>query len=94
MIVIVESLNIGFILPFIEADCVLKPTLNDKGFLNAAAYLGIVISSHFWGFLADTRGRKATMQLCSVLTFLASSLSSLSVNIWMLIVTRFFVGVS
>lgn len=93
MIVIVESLSIGFILPFIEADCVLKPSLNEKGALNGAAYFGIVISSHFWGYMADTKGRMTAMKLCSALTFLSSSLSSLSVNICMLIVARFFVGV-
>ena len=93
MIVIVESLSIGFILPFIEVDCVLKPSLNEKGILNGAAYLGIVVSSYFWGYLADTKGRKTAMKLCSALTFLSSSLSSLSVNIWMLIATRFLVGV-
>ena len=93
MIVIVESLSIGFILPFIEADCILKPNLNEKGALNGAAYLGIVVSSHFWGYIADTKGRKKAMKLCSGLTFLSSSLSSLSVTICMLIIARFFVGV-
>lgn len=93
MIVIVESLNIGFILPFIEADCVLKPSLTEKGILNGVAYFGIFVSSFFWGYLADTKGRKKTMHLCSALIFISSALSSLSVNIWMLIVTRFFVGI-
>ncbi|CAO1393250.1 unnamed protein product [Diamesa tonsa] len=92
MSVIVETLNIGFVIPMIESECEMKLTLSDKGLLNGAAFAGVVISSHFWGFLADTWGRKKVMHLCSTISFIFSALSSFSANVWMLIITRFFVG--
>lgn len=92
MSVIVETLNIGFVIPMIESECEMMLTLSDKGLLNGAAFAGVVISSHFWGFLADTWGRKKVMLLCSSISFIFSVISSFSANVWMLIVTRFLVG--
>ncbi|XP_070506110.1 synaptic vesicle glycoprotein 2C-like [Chironomus tepperi] len=92
MSVIVETLNIGFIIPLIDFECVLKLTLADKGILSASAFAGVVSSSYFWGFFADVTGRHKVMLICSMCTFIFSFLSSFSINVWMLIVTRFLVG--
>ena len=40
MSVIVETLNIGFIIPLIDFECDLKLTLADKGILSASAFAG------------------------------------------------------
>lgn len=55
---------------------------------------GIVVSSFFWGFLADWEhgGRKKVMHWCTAIAFTFSVLSSFSVEVWMLVATRFFVG--
>lgn len=90
MAVIVETMNIGFVIAM--ADCELNLSMNDKGFLNGAAFSGVVLSAHFWGFLADTWGRRKVLLLCTFLACLFSIVSSLSVNTWMLIVTRFLTG--
>lgn len=50
--VVVENVNIGFVLPYIR--CEMDISTTEQGFLNSVGYIGIVLSSHFWGFLADT----------------------------------------
>jgi MFS transporter, VNT family, synaptic vesicle glycoprotein 2 len=55
-------------------------------------YTGIVVSSYFWGILSDINGRHKIMFICSPISLAFSILSSFSLNTWMLIVTRFFVG--
>lgn len=42
MSVIVESLNIGFVLPLIDFECDLKLTLSEKGMLSSSAFAGIL----------------------------------------------------
>lgn len=115
MSTIVETLNIGFVIPLIEMECELQLTLTEKGLLNSSAFIGqlarvwvefhvgndtktsftgVVSSSFVWGFLADWEkgGRKKIMHICSSVAFAFSVISTFSVHVWMLIVTRFFVG--
>lgn len=40
MSTIVETLNIGFVIPLIEMECELTLTLSQKGILNSAAFVG------------------------------------------------------
>lgn len=93
MSVIVETFSIGYVIPLIESECKMMLSLADKGLLNGAAFAGVIISSHFWGFLADTWGRKKVIHLSSVVTFVFSFISGFSNNVWLLIVTRFMVGI-
>lgn len=90
MIVLIEGINMSFVLP--AAKCDLSITIAEQGFINSIGYLGIVCSSHFWGFLSDTWGRRKVLQLTFLLTFLFSALSSFSTTSWMLMITRFIVG--
>lgn len=94
MATIVETLNIGFVIPLIEMECELSLTLSQKGLLNSAAFVGVVISSFLWGFLADWRhgGRRKIMHFCTGIAFIFSFISSFSVHVWMLIIAKFFVG--
>lgn len=48
----IENTNISYILPY--AKCDLKLTTGEQGVLSAISYLGIVFTSHLWGFLSDT----------------------------------------
>lgn len=89
--VVVENVNIGFVLPY--ARCDLQFTANEQGALNAVGYIGIVVSSHFWGFLADTWGRRKVLRTALLGSFAFAVLSALSVSIMMLIVTRLLVGI-
>lgn len=49
-----ETCAIVYVIPALQCD--LNLTASQKGMLGAAAFAGIICSSHFWGFLADTRG--------------------------------------
>lgn len=90
--VVIEGLNMAFVLP--AAKCELAITTAEQGMINAVAFLGVVLTSHFWGFMADTWGRRKVMQLALGLGFLFSALSSVSVSSTMLLVTRFCVGLT
>jgi VNT family MFS transporter (synaptic vesicle glycoprotein 2) len=82
--------GISFVFPV--AECDLSLTTQHKGVLSGITSIGIIVSSHFWGFLADQRGRKSIIVPTLVLSFLASFLSSLATSFTMLVVCRFVCG--
>lgn len=85
-----ELTSVNFILPV--AQCDLNLTTSDKGILSAIGYVGVILSSHLWGFLADTRGRRATLIPSLLLAFVFTALSSLVNNFWLLVFFRFLNG--
>lgn len=91
MCVVVENVNIGFVLPYIR--CEMDISTAEQGFLNSVGYIGIVVSSHLWGFLADTSGRRRVLAIAMTGSFCCALLSAFSMNILMLIVTRLLVGI-
>ncbi|XP_067013217.2 synaptic vesicle glycoprotein 2B [Anabrus simplex] len=90
MSTIVEMLSTGYVLPSAECDLGISTQL--KGIVNAIAFLGMLFSSHLWGFLADTKGRRKILILTLVMDGLCTVLSSLSHHVWLLMVFRFFNG--
>ncbi|GAB0098019.1 hypothetical protein DMENIID0001_137090 [Sergentomyia squamirostris] len=88
--VYLETLGISFVNPI--AQCDLELTNRDKGVLSAIVLLGIILSSHLWGFLADTMGRRAVMMPTLFATFFSTLLSSFSGNFWIFVVLRFLTG--
>ena len=90
--VMVEGTCMAYVLP--TAKCDLNITLREQGFIYSVGYIGIVLTSHFWGFLADTWGRRKVLLLSTFFTFAFGTMSSLSVNGTMMLVTRFAVGLS
>ena len=91
MVVFVEGLNMALVAP--AAKCDLNITNSEQGLLNAVNYIGIVVSLHFWGIIADTWGRKKVLSLSFTLAFLFSMLSSFSTSTLMLFCTRLLVGI-
>lgn len=87
----IENISIAFVLPY--AKCDLKMTTTEQGLISSVAFLGIVLSSHFWGFLADTWGRKKTIQLTAICALISAILSAFAMNAIHMIVLRFFVGI-
>jgi VNT family MFS transporter (synaptic vesicle glycoprotein 2) len=53
---------------------------------------GMISSSHLWGYLADTRGRKKTLVIALVLDGVCGLLSSVAHSYWLFVVLRFFNG--
>lgn len=86
-----EIVNVNFILPV--AQCELDMTMEDKGLLSSITAIGVLVSLHFWGFLADTRGRKAVMVPTLLLTFLMTILCSLANNFFLIMLFKFLNGV-
>lgn len=87
-----ESICIGMFVP--SAKCDLEFTNFEQGLLNSVGFLGVLVSSHFWGFLADTWGRKKVLQIGVLLGCVFSILSSLSLTVWTIIALRFCVGLA
>lgn len=85
-----EGLSIGFVLPYVKCDLHMTPY--EQGILNSVVFCGIILSSHFWGFLADTWGRRKVMQVSVLTTFIFSAISSVANNVWLMIVLRLLVG--
>ncbi|XP_062140776.1 3-hydroxybenzoate transporter MhbT [Drosophila sulfurigaster albostrigata] len=90
MAVMVEIMGVSLIMPLVKCD--LQSTLEQQGLLASAGFLGVVLSSHAMGFLADTWGRVATLRYAMMFSAISSIVSAFSVNIWMLIVCRFLTG--
>lgn len=82
----------AFVLPV--AKCELNITNAEQGLINAVAFIGVVLTSHIWGFMADTWGRQKVLRLALFAGFLFSSISSFSTSSTMLLITRFLVGLT
>lgn len=88
--VLLETLGISYVLPVAECDLML--TTKEKGILSAISFAGIISSSHLWGFLADTRGRRTVILPTLFLAFASTVLSSFTTNFWLITIMRFFTG--
>lgn len=85
-----ENLNVSFILPY--AKCDLNFTTSQQGFLASVSFLGIVSTSHIWGFLTDTLGRQKIISIAAFGGFFFSFASAFSPNFYTLAVFRFLTG--
>lgn len=86
----IELTCVTFILPLAECDLDMSST--DKGILSSVGYLGVILSSHLWGFLADTKGRRSTLIPSLLIAFVITVLSSLANSFWLLVFLRFING--
>ncbi|XP_048477785.1 uncharacterized protein LOC105384544 [Plutella xylostella] len=69
--------------------CDLRLSTATKGLVSAMPMLGIVLSSHLWGWLADTRGRRFVLLVSMGGCFVAALASSLANNWVTLAVFKF-----
>lgn len=89
--VFLETVSINFILPV--AECDLNLSNSDKGVLSGVGFFGIIVTSHFWGFMADTRGRKTVIVPTLFTAFAITIVSSFVKSFRILVVLRFLNGV-
>ncbi|XP_052865707.1 synaptic vesicle glycoprotein 2B-like [Anopheles cruzii] len=88
--VLLETLGISYVLPVAECDLLL--TTKEKGVLSAISFAGIISSSHLWGFLADTQGRRAVILPTLFLAFTSTVVSSFTTSFWLITTMRFLTG--
>lgn len=62
------------------------------GYIGSAYMFGRAITSAFWGIMADKYGRKPIIIIGTITVVVFNTLFGLSVNFWMAISTRFFLG--
>lgn len=87
---VLENISVSFVLPY--AKCDLKLTTSEQGLLNSVSFLGIVISSQFWGFMADTSGRRKVIRISLICSFICSFASAFATTTNYLLLFRFLVG--
>lgn len=88
--VLLETLGISFVLPVSQCD--LNLTIQERGILSAIGFAGIISSSHLWGFLADTTGRRNIIRPTLFLGFVVTVLSSFATNFWLMVILRYING--
>lgn len=87
---VMEKVGITYVFPVSQCD--LNLTTTEKGFLGSIGYLGIILSSHMWGYLADTMGRRRIIQPTLFIASVISILSSFAQSFYLLAALRFLNG--
>lgn len=82
--------NISYVIP--AALCDLNLTLVHMGMLNASPFVGMIISAFFWGYLADTLGRRQILIYGFIADSVCNVICALSYNVWMLATMKFIGG--
>lgn len=62
------------------------------GYVGSSFMLGRVLTSVFWGIVADRYGRKPVIIIGTITVVIFNTLFGLSVNFWMAVTTRFLLG--
>ncbi|CAD7090043.1 unnamed protein product [Hermetia illucens] len=73
--------------------CDLQITIHEEGIVTSATLMGIIASSHAWGFISDKWGRIKVIRISIPGTVIFIILSALASTTPMLITCRFLVGV-
>ncbi|XP_055326017.1 synaptic vesicle glycoprotein 2B-like isoform X1 [Sitodiplosis mosellana] len=88
--VMLETCGMAFVIPVSQCD--LKLSTSEKGILGAVSFFGIICSSHLWGYLADTKGRRCVIQPTLFVAFLLSVAASFVQNFYLFATLRFLNG--
>lgn len=91
MAVINETVGMSII--SLSSLCDLETDIQKRAILSATGFIGIFLSSHMWGYLADTTGRRNVMMISVFISNVFSLMSMFASNYWIFIVLRFFSGV-
>ncbi|KAM7363510.1 putative transporter svop-1 [Cochliomyia hominivorax] len=91
MMVINETMGMSIIT--IASQCDFDSSSMDKAIMSAAAFIGVLCSSYFWGYLSDTCGRKPILMYTTLLGNIVSLVSIFIANFWLFVFLRFLVGI-
>lgn len=86
----VQTTSMSMVFP--RAQCDLDLSLADRGALNSAVYVGMILSAIFWGFLSDVTGRRKILFYGQFGTLFFDLFSALSQNFWVLAFGKFCGG--
>ncbi|CAK1579002.1 unnamed protein product [Parnassius mnemosyne] len=86
--VILQNLGLGYVLP--AAQCDLELTMQQRGWLAALPFLAVILTSYFWGWLADTRGRRPVMLYSMLISVFTSVFASFAPNLTLFAMLQFF----
>ncbi|XP_014669031.1 PREDICTED: synaptic vesicle glycoprotein 2C-like [Priapulus caudatus] len=86
----VDMMCVSFLLP--SAECELRLSSQNKGWLNASIFIGMMIGSYTLAALADIKGRRKMLICCLIFNAVCAALSSFAHSYWMLLVMRFLCG--
>ncbi|KAF0296835.1 Synaptic vesicle glycoprotein 2A [Amphibalanus amphitrite] len=87
----VELLSVSSLLP--AAECDLQMTAEQKGYLTASSFIGLMVGGCVWGGLGDAIGRKATLVSALLFNAFFGLVSSLMQSFWPFLACRFLSGV-
>lgn len=87
---LLEVLGISYVVAVANQD--LQITTKEQGILTAVGFVGVIVSSHLWGFLADTYGRRRVIVPTLFITFVISTISSFTTSFWTITFLRFLAG--
>ncbi|XP_022113406.1 organic cation/carnitine transporter 7 [Pieris rapae] len=76
----------------VAAACDLNLSVSQKGILTSLPFIGILLVSYPWGYVADTRGRRFVLIVSVLTAFVLSCVASLATN-WILLGLIKFVSV-
>ncbi|XP_023541271.1 protein ZINC INDUCED FACILITATOR-LIKE 1 [Cucurbita pepo subsp. pepo] len=99
LIVLVTGLPISSLFPFLYfmvRDFNIAEKVEDigyySGFIGASFMIGRLLTSVFWGIVADRYGRKPVILFGIISLIIFNTLFGLSLNYWMAVITRFLLG--
>lgn len=90
MALLLDTMGVSFTIP--TSTCELELDTFRKGLLSSMSFLGIVLTAHLWGFLADTLGRNKSIRYSLLGAILFTGLAALVPNFWAIIVLRLLSG--
>ncbi|XP_072949761.1 synaptic vesicle glycoprotein 2B-like [Epargyreus clarus] len=73
-----EIFSVAYLVP--ASACELLTTNSQQGMMAGMPLFGIIATSHFWGYLADTRGRKRVLSWSLTLGFVTGASATFSPN--------------
>ncbi|XP_075231512.1 synaptic vesicle glycoprotein 2B-like [Lycorma delicatula] len=82
--------DVSYILP--AAECDFNLTAHDKGSIQSLCFIGILCSSHLFGVISDTLGRRYLLYKCMLAHSVVAFVSSLAPNFTTFIILRFVTG--
>nr|CAD7459544.1 unnamed protein product [Timema tahoe] len=85
-----ELYGTSYLLP--AAQCDFQMSAQEKGLLNSISLIGVISSSHLWGYLADTKGRRKILMVTLAMDAVCAVISCFAPTFYIYLVVRYFCG--